>query len=175
MAIFKSIIEKLQLNELALVLLIASLILTFLPENEISRLGLSGIIQYRMYISLCLLITSSYFFMTIIFKIIKSLRRQFFSLERYRIKYMKTYMSPEEMELLIKTFYNSNNNLFTTSGLIELNNGLKAGLEAKHVIYRSAQISTYGTFISYNLQPYARNFLNKNLNNGNIKLNADSF
>ncbi len=175
MGILKSIIEKIKLNELAVIALIASLILTLLSEKQIERLGLTGILQYQMYISLCLIITSSYFMMIVIFKIIKFFRNKFFGFDKIGKNYMKTYMSPEEMGLLISVFYDSINKSFRTSGLIEYNDGLKAGLEAKHIIYRSSSLSTFGTEFSYNLQPYAREFLNKNLRNGNITIRGDSF
>ena len=54
MGFLKSIIEKIKLSELAGIVFIASLILTLLPEKQIAKLGLIGILQYQMYISLLL-------------------------------------------------------------------------------------------------------------------------
>lgn len=173
MEVIKSIVEKLKLNELAVLLLIASLILTFLPEKQIIIMGLMGVRQYQMYISLLLIITLSYFTMIAIFNITKYTRNKFFGIEKRGIHYMKKNMSPEEMDLLKRVFYDSRKNLFNTSGTIELNDGLKAGLENKHVIYQASDLSTFYTEFPYNLQPYAREFLNKNLKNGNINIQSD--
>lgn len=44
----------------------------------------------------------------------------------------------------------------------------------KYIIYRASQIG-YGYKFSYNLQPYALNFLNNNLRTGRIKISSNSF
>ena len=55
-------------------------------------------------------------------------------------------MSPEEMELLIESFYDSNNNRFSSTGKIEFSDGRKAPLEIKHIIYSASQIGYVDIF-----------------------------
>ena len=88
---------------------------------------------------------------------------------------MKKYMSTDEMELLISTYYNRNNNAFGSSGYIEYADGRKAALEGERIIYLASSMSHEFTMFAYNLEPYAREFLNKNLRNGNITIESNSF
>ena len=61
-------------------------------------------------------------------------------------------------------------------GYIEYSNGLKTPLEYYEIIYRSSNISTgYDMEFAYNLQPYISEFLNKNLENGNIDLEKGTY
>jgi hypothetical protein len=172
--IIKAIVEKFKLIELVAILLVASLIITVLPEKKITQLGLEGVKQYQMYISLCLIICISYYVFFLISYVIRFGRKILYG-KRVGINYMKKYMSTDEMELLIETFYDRANNSFNASGYIEYHDGRKAALEGKRIIYSAANLSYEITMFAYNLQPYAREFLNRNLKNGNITIEPNRF
>ena len=87
---------------------------------------------------------------------------------------MKNMMSPDEMGLLIEKYYDSTNNMFRSTAMIEYSDGRKAALESKFILYRASSMSKWYSF-AYNLQPYAVEFLNKNLYAGNIEVHGDSF
>lgn len=87
---------------------------------------------------------------------------------------MKNMMSPDEMGLLIEKYYDSTNNMFRSTAMIEYSDGRKAALESKFILYRASSMSQWYSF-AYNLQPYAVEFLNKNLHAGNIEVHGDSF
>ncbi|MBU3103925.1 super-infection exclusion protein B [Clostridium gasigenes] len=176
----KSIIEKLKLKELIGILFGSALIITILPYDIISYLKLVEVREkYQMYISLCLIITSAYYIFNILGFISGFIIGKVVNEKKVAIKYMKNKMSADEMELLIKTFYDNSNNAFKSSGYMEYSDGRKAALESKWIIYLASNISNSNNYgycsFAYNLQPYAREFLNKNLKNGNIKIDNNSF
>lgn len=80
------------------------------------------------------------------------------------------------MELLIKTFYDKNNNMFKSCGYIDFTDGCKTPLENKYIIYLSSSMSSTDIInngicaFAYNLETHAREFLNDNLKKNNIKI-----
>ncbi len=177
MLILKSIIEKFKLNELIAIVFCVCFIMIFLPVEYITFLKLNELkVKYQMYISISFLVTSSYFFVKFISWINKKLKYKINNSEKRAINYMINKITPEEMAFLVYTFYDSKINKFRTMGYIEYSNGLKTPLEYYEIIYRSSNISTgYDMEFAYNLQPYISEFLNKNLENGNIDLEKGTY
>ncbi|WP_346876824.1 super-infection exclusion protein B [Clostridium sp. UBA5712] len=180
MDLIKSIVEKLKIKEVVGILFCATLIITALPQDVLTYLKLSEIRdKYQMYISLCLIITSAYYMSSILGFVGKFIVRRIINEKRIGIKYMKNEMSADEMELLIEVFYDKNNNTFKSSGYIEYSDGRKTPLENKWIIYLASNMSNTNRYdycaFAYNLQPYAREFLNRNLRTGNIKIQSNSF
>ena len=68
---------------------------------------------------------------------------------------------------------NERNKRFSSSGKIDYSDGRKAPLESKHIIYLASQMGDMLYGFSYNLQPYALEFLNKNLKDGNIQITGN--
>lgn len=180
MDLIKSIVEKLKIKELVGILFCTTLIITALPEEVLTYLKLSEIRdKYQMYISLSLIITSAYYMFNILVFVGRFIVKRIINEKRIAIKYMKNEMSADEMELLIKVFYDKHNSIFKSSGYIEYSDGRKAPLESKWIIYQASSMSNTDMYaycaFAYNLQPYAREFLNRNLRNGNIKIQNNSF
>lgn len=174
MEFIKIIIDKLKLKELFAMVFISGLIITFLPDKITKLVKIYEFkIKYQVYISLCLIIIGSYYILKIVSFILESILNRIFSNKKIAIKYMKNTMSADEMGLLIEVFYDSRNNIFRTTGYIDFSDGRKAALEYKHIIYRSSNISD-GLSIAYNLQPYAVEFLNKNLRKNNIQIEGNN-
>ena len=128
---------------------------------------------YQTYISLCIIAIGAYYVLHLFGWIKKCIWAKFHNWKRVGIDYMKKYMSPDEMWLLIETFYNDKNERFGLSGFINCMDGRKVVLESKHIIYLSSGTSNIIDGFSYNLQPYALDFLNKNLYEGNIVINGE--
>lgn len=174
MDFIKVIIEKLKLKELFAMIFIGGMIITFLPNKIAEKIQISEFrVKYQTYISLCLIIIGAYYILKIASFILNSILNRVFSNKKIAIKYMTNTMSGDEMALLVETFYDNRNNVFKTTGYIDFSDGRKAALEYKHVIYRSSDVS-YGFDFAYNLQPYAIEFLNRNLRQNNIKIEANS-
>lgn len=173
MGIIKAIIEKFKLKELIAIVFIVALIITIIPKRLAVVLNILQFRDtYQTYISLCLIVTDAYLILYVLNMIKSYFWSRFFGWSRIAIKYMKRYMSPDEMSLLVQTFYDRENNQFRTTGYIEYSDGRKAALESRHVIYLASQMSQWYSF-AYNLQPVAREFLNRNLAQGNIIVSSE--
>lgn len=176
MEILKTIIEKLKLKELCALLFIATMIITFMPEKWAQQIKICTFREnYQTYISLCMIVIGAYYMLQIFRFIGQWILGRIINRKKIALKYMKEDMSTDEMQLLIEVFYDKTNKCFHTTGQIDLNDGRKAALESKHIIYRSAPISSFYTIFAYNLQPYTLEFLNKNLKEGNIDIRKNSF
>lgn len=84
-------------------------------------------------------------------------------------------MSMEEMILLIMVFYDEKINSFRVLGKIRFDNGIKIPLIFYDVIYLTSNLGNICSGFSYNLQPYALEFLNNNLKDGNINIQERTF
>ncbi len=176
MNIIKSIVERLKIKELFAILFIAALIVTFLPSELAVKMQIDVFREnYQTHISLCLILIGAYYVLEIFQWLRNKIKRSIYNEERVAIKYMKSQMNADEMQLLIEVFYDTTNCRFRGSGCIDLNDGRKAALESRYVIYRAASVSSFYTMFAYNLQPYALEFLNENLNSGNIQISESSF
>ena len=176
MDIIKIVVEKLKLKELCALLFIATIVITFMPEKLAQSIKIDGFREsYQMYLSLCMIAIGSYYLLQVLGVIGKWLLGRIINRKKIALKYMKEDMSTDEMLLLIEAFYDETNRCFHTTGQIDLNDGRKAALESKYILYRSAQVSSFYTMFAYNLQPYALEFLNKNLKEGNIEIKKNSF
>ena len=181
MDLLKVIIDKFKVKELIGIIWITSLITTILPKNILEYLKIISIIEkYQIYISLALIISSAYYIMNLLRYIGKLLLELIINEKSIAIKYMKNSMSSDEMALLIQAFYDKNNNTFKSCGYINFTDGRKAPLESKYIIYLASNMSNpdvlnhgFCTF-AYNLQPYVREFLNKNVRDNNIKIVGNS-
>ena len=130
---------------------------------------------YQSYISLCIILIGSYYLLVSIRWIAKQIRNKFHNPKRIAISYMKTYMSAEEMGFLIEKFYDNINNRFMSTAMVEYGDGRKAALESKYILYRSSNLGNVNYEFSYNLQPFAQEFLNINLINKNIEILGNQF
>ena len=163
--IIKSIIEKLKLKEIFAIVFIAALVITFAPNEWAEKIKIDSFRNtYQTYISLCIIVIGAYYVLCFAEWVKNCLWRKRYNWKKIGICYMKKYMSPDEMCLLIETFYDSKNNRFSSSGMIDCIDGRKAVLESKRIIYLASQIGNMIDGFSYNLQPYALDFLNEKSN-----------
>jgi hypothetical protein len=119
MDLIKSIVDKLKIKEVVGILFCTTLIITALPKEALSYLKLLEFRdKYQMYISLSLIITSAYYVFNILGFIGRFITTKIINERKVAIKYMKNEMSADEMQLLIETFYDKDNNTFNSSGYI---------------------------------------------------------
>ncbi|MGN1028798.1 MAG: hypothetical protein ACI4P7_01760 [Bacilli bacterium] len=89
-------------------------------------------------------------------------------------------MSKDEMALLFEVFHDKDNNEFKACGYIDFSDGRKTPLENKYIIYLASNMSSTDVLnngfyaFAYNLQPYARKFLNKSIKENNIIVTGNS-
>ena len=158
----KSIIDKLKIKEIIGILFIASMLITFLPETIASELNLLNFREkYQTYLTICIILTSSYYLFIVLKYIGIFILGIIVNDKKTAINYMKKYMSPDEMGLLVQTFYDKNEMRFKSTGYIDLSDGRRTPLESKKIIYLAAQMGSTLYGFAYNLQPYALEFLNE--------------
>lgn len=175
MDIIKAIVEKLKLKEIFAIVFVAAIIITVLPTTVAEKIKVEEFRStYQTYISMCMIIIGAYYLLNGLNWCKKFVWRKFHNPRKIAINYMKKTMTVDEMGLLIEKYYDSVNNIFRSSAMIEFSDGRKAALESKYILYRASSMSEWYSF-AYNLQPYALKFLNKNLRNGNIEIKKDLF
>ena len=113
MSIIKTIIEKLKLKELFAIVFVAAIVITAMPNDLAQRMKINTFRNtYQTYISLCIIAIGAYYVLNIFGGIKKRIWAKFHNWKKVGIDYMKKYMSPDEMWLLIETFYNDKNERF---------------------------------------------------------------
>lgn len=171
MGVIKTIVEKLKLKELFAIVFVASIVITAMPNDLAHRMKIDTFWNtYQTYLSLCIICIGAYYVLNILGGIKNFIWRKFHNVEKIGTNYMKYHMSPDEMELLMRTFYDVDNHIFRSFGTINYRDGRKAPLESKHIIYLASRMGSVAYGFAYNLQPYALEFLNKNLEEGNIRV-----
>lgn len=181
MEILKVLVDKFKIKELIGIIWVSGFVITILPNDVLEYLRIIIIREkYQMYISLALIISSAYYIINLLSYISKLLLKIIINEKNIAIKYMRNSMSPDEMALLIQAFYDKNNNMFKSCGYIDFTDGRKTPLVSKYIIYLSSNVSSTDVIsngiyaFAYNLQPYARDFLNDNLKKDNIKIIGNS-
>lgn len=173
-AVVKSIVDKLKIKEIIGIIFIASLLITFLPDDIAEKLNLLDFRKsYQTYLTICIIVTASYYLFSLLRYLSLFILGKIINDKKIAINYMKRNMSPDEMGLLVQTFYDFKMNRFKSSGQIDITDGRKAPLESKKVIYLASQLGDFLNGFSYNLQPYALEYLNAQLQKGNIVFRKD--
>jgi Super-infection exclusion protein B len=136
--------------------LIATLLLLFLPDPAITQLGLTEFTQsYRTYMGISLIASASLLSGHIIFAIATFVLSPWntWRLNRNCIKKLAE-LTNEEKEFLLPFIVNGQNTQYAP-----INDGVVKGLELKRLIYRASTVSMSGFEFAYNLQPYVRSLL----------------
>ena len=144
------------------VVLISSAVLLFAPNSFISCLGLSGfVLKYKSEIGFSFLFAASFLIIAItIFLIrkalswikVKSTRKKNNLL---REKYMEN-LTKDEVLYLLPYLFGVNTLKF------QMEDGVRGGLKAKEIIYRASNVGSMIDGISYNINPWALEYLKNN-------------
>lgn len=176
MTIIKEIISKLKLKEFVAIVFISTILLLFLTDDFLTRLGIINIRnQYKSYLSIIFVVCMSYYILLFINFVKNKIYIRLYGASKKAITYLKKWISHEEIEFLINTFYDIKVNQFKSTGMAEFSDGRKAGLEHSNIIYRASSISAYGTEFSYNIQPVILKYLNNNIKKGKITITKDTY
>lgn len=174
--IVKSIIDKFNLKEIVGIIFVASLLIMFVPESIALSLKISQFRkEFQIYLTICIVLTSSYYLYSTIKFIGRMIYIFIFNDKRTAIKYLKENISPDEMRLLVQTFYDDSDHRFKSTGMINIFDGRIVPLESNKIIYRASELGSLHEGFSYNLEPNALKFLNNELMNGNIVITGERF
>lgn len=174
MSIVTAIIDKLKIKEIIGILFIASIVITFLPDNVIHQLKLTDFRnEYQTSLTICIIITGSYYLLSLIKFIFSFFVKRMASPKKIALNYMKNGMSLDEKILLVQTFYDFDRKCFRLSGKLNVEDGRWQPLYQNRVIYQGSEIGDFIDGFSFNLQPYALDFLNEQLEKGNIKISEN--
>lgn len=174
--IIKEVLSKLKLIEFVMIVLITTSLFVFLPEDFLTKLSLLTFKnKYISYISFSFILSIAFFILEVIKLIQKKLRIKMHGIAKIATDYMKKWISKDEIEFLIETFYDDEENKFRSSGKADYTDGRRAALESQNIIYRASNISSGYTTFAYNLQPVILKYLNTNISKGKIVINKNQY
>jgi hypothetical protein len=129
--IIKEIMSKLKLIEFVIIVLITSSLIIFLPEDFLTKLNLLSFRgKYISYISFSFILSIAFFILEIIKLIQKKIKSRLYGAAKIATDYLKKWISRDEIEFIIETFYNEEENKFRSSGKICL-----VDIQRLHIIY----------------------------------------
>jgi Super-infection exclusion protein B len=135
--------------------LIATLLLSFLPESILDRLGLHDVVNtYRMYIGIALIASVSLLLVHLILVAWSPIAERFETRQLNRVGSRKLKELTREEKDFLKFYIIQGK----TSVIAPITSGIAQGLVANGIIFRSSQLSS-GMNFPYNLQPYIRRIL----------------
>lgn len=151
---FADYFRKVPAPFLVAVVCVLSLIL-FLPEKQAITLAIDEFRkQYRVFLGPTWLLTVSFCVARIFMFILKG-HNQRKSLKRWQKSLYK--LTPEEKGYLAPFIFGRQNSVY-----VGMEDGIMAGLCAKRITYRASEIGNILDGFAYNLQPWAREYLEKN-------------
>ena len=138
--------------------LLASSCFIFVPDNILSELGVVELkTQYRSYIGITFIFSSSIIFVNFIAYIFKKLKRKYknYIWRRIAIKTLRS-LNIVEKSILRDMIMNG-----THSREIDITGGSHSRLEYHKIIYWTSNLSTIGTLFTFNIQPWVVDYLRK--------------
>lgn len=133
----------------------------FLPTPVIHSLGLQDFLSdYRPFLGASLIIALGVLVVEAVMSFRPAIKNAWLDY-RYdkNLRISLAELTTDEKELLRRYIVGGENSLYRS-----INDGVATGLEAKNILYRSANISlpgVPGNLFPYNMQPFARRRLNK--------------
>ena len=127
--------------------------------------------KYQFVFSICFIILSCHYLASIVNWAKEKI--SVIRFKKHRSELIKK-LSPEEKKYVM-AFYNKDTKQFGTSSTFNITNAVVNLLEHKQIISRGSNFSVGLTRFSYFLQPWAQEYLNKQLKKGNIVVEKDKF
>lgn len=146
---------KLSTKHLLIIFFITGLAL-FLPTEFTDFIKLTAVIEdYRSWIGAVFLVSGVIALINIIQKFFTGLSQAKKRKGLIKFRNQKLHrLTPQEKLILTRYFLNH-----TTSQVLPMNDGVVNELETYKIISRSASISQGGVYFSYNIQPWASEYL----------------
>jgi hypothetical protein len=161
MEFFSKIVELIKLPLLyVFAFFLTATCFIFLPDQILIDLGVKQIRDtYRSYIGIVFIVSFSIILVNIVALIYKVSKRKYRNYRNKRIakKTLKD-LSNAEKEILKQMLLNG-----TNSFQIDITDGIHTRLESHKIIYRAANVSKYGTLFAFCIQPWAIDYLRKNM------------
>lgn len=170
--VIKNIFEKIEFSIIVFTIYLATIFFTIMPVSIVEKLSLLEFKnKYQFVFSICFIIFSCYYLASIVNWAKKKINVIRF--KKHRSELIKK-LSPEEKQYVM-AFYNKDTKQFDTSSIFDITNAVVNLLEHKQIIGRGSSLSVGYTEFSYFLQPWAQEYLNKQLKEGHIVVEKDKF
>lgn len=167
-----NLFKKIKITMIVGVVLLFCSTLLFVPDDILDIFGLLPIIEkYEGGIGVGFITSISYFVCCLIGFIVGKLKPKISKIfiTHKILKYLRNESSKEERTLLYENFYDSSEAKFCLTAMLPFNDGHKAPLEFKKVIYMASNYSIGGNiYFPFNLQPFVLTYLNKGLKNKKV-------
>ena len=96
-------------------------------------------------------------------------------LKRISRKYLKSTISSEEKDFLMRHYYDPDRNEFLNTARVDMTSGNVVTLANAHIIVTGTRMGRGPTNWSYNLQPNVRKYLNKAIRKKKIVVGRDGY
>lgn len=170
--VIKNIFEKIELSIIIFTIYLATIFFTIMPKGIVKSLSLLDFKnKYQFAFSICFIILTCYYFSVIMSYAVKKIKTLRFKKRRESL--IKA-ISLEEKQYIM-SFYDFETKQFGTSTTFDISNAIVNLLEHKQIIGRGSNLSVGLTNFSYFLQPWAQEYLNKQLQEGKIVVEKDKF
>ncbi|MBN3376338.1 hypothetical protein CF087_21110 [Clostridium botulinum] len=157
--IIDTILEKIKsLRIVAIICALFTSICIFSSDYFLNKLGIKTLVtNYRMYIGIGFIISIIYLLIELFSKICNIAKNKI--KQQWNLQSMRRHLyNLTNDEKRILAYYVINK---TKTQKLSYTNGTVRGLELLKIIFRSSNISSYGMLFSYNIQPWAWEYLNK--------------
>ena len=170
--VVKNIFEKIEFPIIIFTIYLTTIFFTIMPKRIVKNLSLLNFKnKYQFVFSICFIILTCYYLSVIMSYIVKKIKTLRFKKRRESL--IKT-ISLEEKQYIM-SFYDFETKQFGTSTTFDISNAIVNLLEHKQIIGRGSNLSVGFTSFSYFLQPWAQEYLNKQLQEGKIVVEKDKF
>ncbi|MEY8491507.1 super-infection exclusion protein B [Lachnospiraceae bacterium 29-91] len=167
--ILANIIDKLKVKEVITALLIACIVILFVPDRFLGMLGLvDWRNKHRTEIGGVLLFCGILCLIWIVTWIFNSVRSGNRAAKRVSRSYLKKLISTDEKEFLIRHYFNCDTNEFDSCGKVDMTSGYLAPLTQAMIIYQATRVGRGVNHWAFNLHPDVRIYLNKAVKRGKI-------
>ena len=158
--ITKSILEFLKLapRYLLTIALITGLLL-FLPHQHLESAGVKTFVDLnREWIGLTFFASVCIWGVAVLWDIWNWLQRIWLTRKIHRLITKKLESMTEDEKQILRYYFAKN----THANKLKIDDGVVQELVAHHIIYRSAQMSSYGTRFAHNITDFAWNYIHAN-------------
>lgn len=176
MKILESIVNKFRITQILWIIFLITIFITFLDTDMLKTIGIYEFKnEYHKWIGIALIGSGVGLIVIYGEKLYKFIYSKVFSIKRLGTKAIQN-LNRDESSALIRYFYVKEEKSFAMQGNIPVEDGMGTVLRGKGLITIASQLTTfdenYNICISYILQPFAYDFLNKNVKDGNIRIDG---
>lgn len=129
-------------------------IMIFIPNSLASQLALDEfLVNYRKFIGPTFLLFVFFLLSRIVNKVYSNI---LIFIENRKLESTLDELTSEEVKYLSEFILSGENSIHKS-----ISDGVVCGLQAKNIVFRPSMVAAHGYTFAYNLQPWARKYLNK--------------